>query len=233
MKSILEYLTEDYKSSVELFVKKYLNYNNLKFFLRSPIWEYLDVQCNDDIDYYYQDFGYDKKVKDLYNIVYFKDFVNSDMYEKYSEPFLRYVISRIRDRIDSADHQISNAIKVGDGHINLYRGMSVDENFIKRLSNGDHRVGIYWTIDPDAAKTYNERSATGSWEVVLNITVNANHIDWENTLFARIHPMFGDEESEIRLFKGTPLRILGLDGDLVDLEDEDLISKIKSEKFYA
>ena len=59
--------------------------------------------------------------------------------------------------------------------------------------------------------------------------INEKYIDWESTIQLNMDPNIGEDEKEIRLFKGTPLKILKL----IKNNEELNINKIKNKIFYA
>lgn len=79
-------------------------------------------------------------------------------------------------------------------------------------------------LSRDSLGDYNKKSVT-----LVEAEVPENGVDWEETLFANIQPMTGDDEKEIKLHRGVPLKIVSIemDGKLAD------ITPIQGKTFYS
>jgi hypothetical protein len=114
------------------------------------------------------------------------------------------------------------------GKLTIWRAMTVKDDYILHLEKEAKHLGIYWTWDPDSAEThwgdYSKKS-----KALIEAEISENGVDWEKTLISNIQPYIGDDEKEITLSKGSPMKIISLeiDGKIKD------ISKIAGKTFYA
>lgn len=134
----------------------------------------------------------------------------SDM--KKSDPKLYdFLYSEFEDRFYDKQWELENVINP-DGSVDIYRAMKVNDDYISHLSKEGKHLGIYWT--------YDERHAEAHWgnygtsDVLLSGTVTDTSVDWKATLLLNMNYSLGDEEKEIRLYKGVPidLRSIKIDG---------------------
>jgi hypothetical protein len=121
-----------------------------------------------------------------------------------------------------------------NGTIRIFRAMKVPENYVSHLMNQGKHIGIYWSWDEDSVDTYwgdnkyNDRPTPIT--MTLYSEVKEEYVDWKTTLLMNCNINL-NEEKEIRLYKGTPLRIKMI----VDQNDNsiELPPEIKNKTFYA
>jgi hypothetical protein len=106
--------------------------------------------------------------------------------------------------------------------------MTVTSSWLDHLEREGKHLGIYWTWDSDSADTHWGDYSKPS-KVLIEAEVPENGVDWEKTLITNVEPFTGDDEKEITLIKGVPLKILSveMDGKLQD------ISNIEGKTFFA
>jgi hypothetical protein len=64
---------------------------------------------------------------------------------------------------------------------------------------------------------------------LIEAEVSENGVDWEKTLRSNVEPSIGEEEKEITLNKGVPVKILSIE---VDGKPQD-ISSLQGKEFYS
>lgn len=143
------------------------------------------------------------------------------------EDFLNWLEYDLRYKLEElVRHYRSEVIR--NGKAIIWRAMTVTSSWLDHLEREGKHLGIYWTWDPDAADTHWGDYSKPS-KVLIEAEVPENGVDWEKTLIMNIKPFTGDDEKEITLFKGVPLKILSveMDGELQD------ISNIEGKTFFA
>ncbi len=143
------------------------------------------------------------------------------------EDFSAWVEEDLKFRMDELLRFYRSGV-VKNGKVVVWRKMTVPEDWISHLSKEGKHLGIYWTWDPDAADThwgdYSKKSVA-----LIEAEAPENGVDWEETLRINVEPFIGDDEKEITLNKGVPLKILSIevDGNPVD------ISSLKDKTFFS
>ncbi len=249
MKTILEYLTEDFQSGLQKFMANYVTPvinkppKTIHELQKTRLFVEFAKNENEILDnmfYNYQDINPSNR---MFNIPHndpedyseFRDYL--EVMDDYDESlFVKFIVDSIIEKLNNHIKGIEWYIK--SGMIHIYRAMTVSIDYINHLKDQGKRIGIYWTVDEDMAEPYGSdgdlRHRTNSkitTTAVIETNIHENYIDWERTLFARIDYVFGDQESEITLFKGTPIKILRI-YDKDTGEDFD-ISAIANKTFYA
>ena len=146
------------------------------------------------------------------------EILDSERFKKWLKYEVEY---KIEDAIDTLSGYIDNGI------ITMWRDMTVDDAWLKNLGTTGQRLGRYWSYERDAAEAH--WGGKESNNIKIQISVNSEYIDWDQTIEANIDPNTGEDEKEITLFKNTPINITAL---WVNDEEKD-ISKIKNKTFKA
>lgn len=130
-------------------------------------------------------------------------------------------------------------IKHNGGIVDIWRAMTVPDNYIRHLETQGKSLGIYWSWDEYAPDTHwgmkqrttkigNKISLPNT--MIIHSKVREEYVDWRQTIIANGHPHLSDEK-EITLIKGTPLKILDItDKRRNQIEISDVI---KNKTFYA
>jgi hypothetical protein len=240
VRSIFQYLTEDFQSGYEQFVKEYVvptqnqrfnpnedleeQIGRLKLFGVIFAGTFPDEPIINFYDYYY-DHGDD-------DINYDEFIVTNDLdkFEDLFDSFKEHMVEKVSD----VRYEIMDYIKP-DGSFEIYRAMTVGDNWIDHLKTQGKRLGIYWSMKPTGADAYwSDEPRTPGFTEELKFTITSkiheNAIDWMSTISLQLNDFIGADESEIRLFKGSPIRITRLQAPFG--RDVD-ISAIKNKTFYA
>jgi hypothetical protein len=143
------------------------------------------------------------------------------------EDFLNWLEYELRYKLEELIRLYRNEL-IQNGKVTVWRAMTVTSSWLDHLEREGKHLGIYWTWDPDAADTHWGDYSKPS-KVLIEAEVPENGVDWEKTLITNIEPFTGDDEKEITLIKGVPLRILSIemDGELQD------ISNLEGKTFFA
>lgn len=126
-------------------------------------------------------------------------------------------------------------VRAQNGVISIYREMTVPANYEEHLLKQAKHIGIYWTWNSEGAEAYWGKSEH-THTAIIKSSVKEYYIDWKTTLLANCNLSLSEEE-EIRLIKGTPLKIENVimrgkhGGDKLIKELD--ISKLKNKEFYA
>lgn len=251
MKKIIDYLTEDFRSGLQKFMSNYvapLTKNppkTIRELRKQQLFiEFTRSRGDGIIDDLFYDYRRNEPSNRMYNRPHnnpedsddFSDY--SEIMDDYDESlFVKFIVGEMIDRLNDAEYNIASNIEAGK--LRVYRAMKVGEDYLSHITMQGKRLGIYWTIDKELAEVYSGHGGVNhptkypgdSMVVVIETEIHENYIDWERTLFARIDYEYGDQEEEITLFKGTPIKILYL-YDKDTGEDFD-ISVIKDKTFYA
>lgn len=143
------------------------------------------------------------------------------------EDFLNWLEYDLRYKLEELIRLFRNDL-IHNGKVTLWRAMTVTSSWLDHLEREGKHLGIYWTWDPDAADTHwGDYSKTS--KVLIEAEVPENGVDWEKTLIMNIEPFTGEDEKEITVFKGVPLKIISIemDGELQD------ISNLEGKTFFA
>lgn len=190
----------------------------------------------------FNDFNEENILTDKYikNIIHSHDGIQNIMYEyissegldeddsdaiKDSEEFFQYIKQGLQIKLEDLWYDINERIDKY-GYIEIYRAMSVDDNWIEHLQKQGKRLGIYWSWDINRAEAhwgFNHQK-----EVILTAIINEKYINWKETFELNLDLSLADEK-EIRLYKNTPLEITNIN---IDGEDLD-IDILKNKTFYA
>jgi hypothetical protein len=143
------------------------------------------------------------------------------------ESFLNWLEYDLRYKLEELIRLYRNEL-IQNGKVTVWRAMTVTSSWLDHLEREGKHLGIYWTWDPDAADTHWGDYSKPS-KVLIEAEVPENGVDWEKTLITNVEPFTGDDEKEITLIKGVPLKILSveMDGELQD------ISNLEGKAFFA
>ena len=128
------------------------------------------------------------------------EIIKTDRFKKWLDYEVEYKIS---DFIYNIKKYINP-----NGMIGIWREMTVDDEWIKRLSSSGNRLGEYWSFDDKAAEAHWGGNETNS--IAIESQINQEYVDWTRTIYANINPTTGESEKEITLFKNTPIKIKSL-----------------------
>ena len=123
-----------------------------------------------------------------------------------TERFKNWLEGYVEARYNNAFNTISNESTFENGRIKIWREMTVDENYVKHLLAQGKHLGIFWSFTKDAAEAHWGHGDKNIY-VKIETSIPENHVNWEETILLNMSPNIGDEEKEIRLFKGTPIHI--------------------------
>jgi 2'-5' RNA ligase/GNAT superfamily N-acetyltransferase len=74
-------------------------------------------------------------------------------------------------------------------------------------------IGIYWAYEEDAAEAHWGSFGDGSSEYTIEAQITEDAVDWESTILANLSPATGEDEKEITLNPGAPVKILRWKGE--------------------
>ena len=149
-----------------------------------------------------------------------------DVNFKESKEFLNWVKYELVYKFEGVINNFKNGIIKND-HIQIWRVITVRDNWIEHLEKFGGRLGEYWAWSKGNAEAH-WGYANFENEARIESIVHVDRVDWFETISANAHPSY-EEESEIRLFKNTPLKIVA-----IEINDEPAdISKIKNKIFKA
>ena len=177
-----------------------------------------------------RDFVKDMAAKDEYSMDLYKHeeyLTNVEDEDINQEDFLNWLEYDLRYKLEELIRLFRNDL-IHNGKVTLWRAMTVKSSWLDHLEREGKHLGIYWTWDPDAADTHwGDYSKTS--KVLIEAEVPENGVDWEKTLIMNIEPFTGEDEKEITVFKGVPLKIISIemDGELQD------ISNLEGKTFFA
>lgn len=130
------------------------------------------------------------------------------------------------ERFDRVKEKISEFIR--GGKIKIYRGVNSVEPFTERLLKKGV-LGKSWTYDMGSARSY--RGSDYGDDYIIQSEIDERYIDWEATIALNTIDVRGNFEREIRMVKGTPIkieRVYMLDGKMLRQMDD---SEIKDKTF--
>lgn len=174
------------------------------------------------IDIYRNIYDVDEDVDDdeILEDKYFKDFIREMLIESFEE----------------AKDELYDNINPTTNKVELYRHMTVHDNWIDHLKKQGKRIGEYWSWDESAAEAHWGDSKL-EYLAEIKSEIDDKYINWIETLEQNTHPSF-KEEKEIKLFKNTPIKIVDLklfdnrNREEIEIDDKDL-NIIKNKTFYA
>jgi tRNA nucleotidyltransferase/poly(A) polymerase len=182
---------------------------------------------------------------------YIKDVKRSDNYERYieyykyennlededkevieqNEDFKEWFIWELKYKYDDVIDKIKEKIKPNDT-IDIWREMTVDDNWIYHIGTQGKHLGIYWSWEENAAEAHWGDSKKYN-KAIIKTSVKEDNIDWTNTIYANMDLALGEDEKEITLFKNTSLKIEELYINGEDIMDSPQAIPIKNKIFYA
>jgi len=192
-----------------------MNYNNII----TP--EYIKgLEMSDEYERFIENYQYEENKTDVDKdeIEETDDFKNWFKYE------LKYLYDDVLDKL--------NDIILPNNTINIWRMLTVDENWINNLIVKGKHLGIYWSWDENSAEAHWGNG--GQKRVTLKSNVREEYVNWDDTIKLNMNISLGEEEKEIRLFKNTPIKII----EILDENNHNLLElpeykQIKEKTFYA
>ena len=141
-----------------------------------------------------------------------------------SDRFKRWLKYDVEYRIDNFMYEIKDYINA-NGIINIWRKMTVDDNWIKRLPTSGNRLGIFWSFDENAAEAHWGGNETN--KITIESEISQEYVNWDETIKLNIDPSIGEVEKEIRLFKNTPIIIksLSINNEFVNIDSINKVFK--------
>jgi len=130
------------------------------------------------------------------------------------------------ERFDRVKEKIMKHIR--SGKIKIYRGVNSVEPLTSSLLK-KRTLGQSWTYDMGAARSY--RDTPYGDDYIIQSEIDERHIDWEATIALNTIDVRGNFEREIRMVKGTPIkleRIYIMDGKMLRQVDD---SEVKGMTF--
>jgi hypothetical protein len=106
------------------------------------------------------------------------------------------------DKFDRVKEKIMGFIR--SGKIKIYRGVNSVEPITKELLK-KRTLGQSWTYDMGSARSY--RGSNYGDDYILQAEIDERYIDWEETIALNTVDVRGNFEREIRMVKGTPMKI--------------------------
>lgn len=126
------------------------------------------------------------------------------------------LIDFARERVDEALGLLTS--RFSNGPASVWRAVTGDDDLVEEIARSGE-IGIYWTWVPEAA--FAHWGGSGDVDVIFRAEVNADHINWPETILANALDAGADEgfhEAEVRLKPTSVLRIL----DACSREREDI-----------
>lgn len=132
---------------------------------------------------------------------------------KFDEKFALWKEGYAQKRIGMAIKILQKAVEYRDGKMLVHRMIMADEDWLTRIT--ERGLGQYWTWDKEYAEAY---AGQGSNEWLISGLIDPASVDWVSTILANAHPATGQEEKEITIPEGTPVKVVGIevDGEPVD-----------------
>jgi len=191
-----------------------MNYNNII----TP--EYIKgLEMSDEYERFIENYQYEENKTDVDKdeIEETDDFKNWFRYE------LKYLYDDVVDKLNDV---------ILDNTIDIWRMMTVDDNWISNLHQKGKHLGIYWSWDENAAEAHWGNG--GQKRVTLKSNVREEYVNWDDTIKLNMNISLGEEEKEIRLFKNTSIKII----EILDENNHNLLElpeykQIKEKTFYA
>lgn len=149
-----------------------------------------------------------------------EEFLESEEFKNFCEYELKF---RAENTLDFFKNEVINH----DNTIDIWREMTVPDNYLSHLNKEGKHLGIWWSWDPKAAEAHWGHNKPNYKVVLIQSRIDINYINWKPTIIANFHPMYL-EEKEIQLYKNTPLEILRM-----TIDDNDITSKLVTKIFYS
>jgi len=150
--------------------------------------------------------------------------VNEWIDTKEASEWIKYEIeSRFYETINKFHYEV-----IQGSRIQIWRKMTVSDNWFEHIQKEGKRLGIYWSWNPEAAEEHHGYNTDKKDLVCISSSVKVDEVDWIKTIRLNMDPV-AEEEKEIRLFKNTPLKIESLE---INNEEID-INLIKDKIFKA
>ena len=144
-----------------------------------------------------------------------------------NQDFKDWVRKQVENKYFDVEYALHDVINLNNT-VDIYRAMTVSENWLEHLVQQGKHLGIYWSYDPNAAEAHWAR-ADNSHEVLIHGKVPETSVDWESTFMLNMDIALGEDEKEIRLYDGVPVTILEIS---IEGEEQD-ISALEGKTFYA
>ncbi len=184
--------------------------------------EYIDnLKASDEFERFIEYFKYEEGLEDLED----EEIENHEHFESWFHDELKM-------RFDSAVEKISSKIK-SDNSIDIWRMMTVDKNWLSHLIQSGKHLGVYWSWEENAAEAHWGKYGGNHQTILIQSSVNENYVNWEDTIELNMSISLGEAESEIRLFKNTPIKIISLEINNEQIIDTPEGNQIKNKTFYA
>lgn len=144
---------------------------------------------------------------------------------KKTPEFFDFIKDTLYDTLNTAMMDIFDVIEWKSGLITIYRSMSVPDDWVEHLKKEGNRLGIYWSWVEDGAVPYWKHNTDYKNTAILKTQIKQEYVDWQTTLELSMNEL---EETEIRLFKNTPIKLqsISINGDEVDLTELGLKNKV-------
>jgi hypothetical protein len=123
------------------------------------------------------------------------------------------------DRFENIKYRINS--KINNNKIIIWRAIEVPEDWYNNLITNGGKLGIYWTFNKNSADTY-EGDGDYNNKVIIEAIVNIKYVDWVETYKCNLHLLFGEAESEIRLYKKSPLKIISIEINKTEVDIKNL-----------
>lgn len=140
--------------------------------------------------------------------------------------FKEWLRDTMEDKFIDIEWTLKEALNE-DETIDIWRKMTVPENWLAHLTEHGKHLGVYWSYDEHAAEAHwGER-----FKIPARIhgRVPETSVDWETTFIMNMDPSLGEDEKEVRLHEGVPVEILEIEIDGVAQD----ISALEGRDFYA
>lgn len=129
---------------------------------------------------------------------------------KNSVHFAKYFALRLKDSlhetVERLDMDMNN--KLAQDRIPIYRSIKVSDEWIDRLSSGRMtRLGTYWSYTREGAQPY-WASSDELNEVILEARIDYKNVDWVMTYLMNSQTFGIPQETELRLLKNTPIKLI-------------------------
>ena len=144
-----------------------------------------------------------------------------------SEEFKTWLLKLCKEEYDKFLDEFISKTEYFYGSFEIYRVITVDNNWLEHLKTKGKHLGIFWSWDEETAEAHQgDRNKPN--EAHITCEIKNTDVNWLETIRLNTHP-YNNEEKEIRLFKGTPLKITNLLINNINIDDNTVCSKT----FYA